>query len=46
MTTLHTNQDLSPDRLREVFGIFPSGMVAVAALVSGAPAGLAASSFT
>ena len=46
MTSLHTNQDLEPDRLREVFGIFPSGVVAVAAIVDGAPAGLAASSFT
>ena len=46
MTTLHTNQDLDRDRLREVFGIFPSGVVAVAALVDGAPVGLAASSFT
>jgi flavin reductase (DIM6/NTAB) family NADH-FMN oxidoreductase RutF len=46
MTLLHTNQDLDPARLREVFGIFPSGVVAVAALVDGAPVGLAASSFT
>ncbi|MET8153564.1 flavin reductase family protein [Actinoplanes sp. NPDC049668] len=46
MTTLRTNQDLSHERLREVFGIFPSGVVAVAALVNGVPVGLAASSFT
>ncbi|GIM91098.1 flavin reductase family protein [Paractinoplanes toevensis] len=46
MTNLRTNQDLDPARLREVFGIFPSGVVAVAALVDGVPAGLAASSFT
>lgn len=46
MTTLRTNQDLDHHRLREVFGIFPSGVVAVAALVNGAPVGLAASSFT
>lgn len=46
MTTLRTNQDLDPRRLREVFGIFPSGVVAVAAIVNGAPVGLAASSFT
>jgi hypothetical protein len=39
-----THQDLDPGRLREVFGIFPSGVVA--ALVGGAPVGLAASSFT
>ena len=43
---LQTNQDLDPRRLRDVFGIFPSGVVAVAALVNGVPAGLAASSFT
>ncbi|MBZ5737586.1 flavin reductase family protein [Nocardioides mangrovi] len=41
-----TNQDLDPARLREAFGIFPSGVVAVAAEVDGAPVGLAASSFT
>ncbi len=46
MTTLRTNQDLDRDRLREVFGIFPSGVVAVAASVDGVPVGLAASSFT
>jgi len=46
VTTLRTNQDLDRDRLREVFGIFPSGVVAVAASVDGAPVGLAASSFT
>jgi flavin reductase (DIM6/NTAB) family NADH-FMN oxidoreductase RutF len=46
VSTLRTNQDLDPDRLREMFGIFPSGVVAVAALVDGAPVGLAASSFT
>jgi flavin reductase (DIM6/NTAB) family NADH-FMN oxidoreductase RutF len=42
---LATNQDLDPDRLRQAFGIFPSGVVAVAAEVDGAPVGLAASSF-
>jgi flavin reductase (DIM6/NTAB) family NADH-FMN oxidoreductase RutF len=46
VTTLHTNQDLDPARLREVFGIFPTGVVAVAAVVDGLPVGLAASSFT
>lgn len=46
MSALRTNQDLGHHRLREVFGIFPSGVVAVAALVDGAPVGLAASSFT
>jgi flavin reductase (DIM6/NTAB) family NADH-FMN oxidoreductase RutF len=41
-----TNQDLDPDRLREAFGTFPTGVVAVAALVDGSPVGLAASSFS
>jgi flavin reductase (DIM6/NTAB) family NADH-FMN oxidoreductase RutF len=43
---LETNQDLDPRRLRDAFGIFPSGVVAVAAVVEGRPVGLAASSFT
>jgi flavin reductase (DIM6/NTAB) family NADH-FMN oxidoreductase RutF len=46
MTALQTNQDLDPRRLREAFGVFPSGVVAVAANVDGRPVGLAASSFT
>jgi flavin reductase (DIM6/NTAB) family NADH-FMN oxidoreductase RutF len=48
MTALHmpTNQDLDPVRLRTAFGVFPSGVVAVAAEVDGRPTGLAASSFT
>jgi flavin reductase (DIM6/NTAB) family NADH-FMN oxidoreductase RutF len=41
-----TNQDLDPVRLRQAFGIFPSGVVAVAAQVDGHLVGLAASSFT
>ncbi len=44
--TFPTNQDLDPVRLREAFGIFPSGVVAVAAKVDGRLVGLAASSFT
>lgn len=44
--TLATNQDLDPARLRQAFGIFPTGVVAVAAVVEGRPVGLAASSFT
>ena len=44
--SLPTNQDLDPGRLREVFGVFPSGVVAVAAEVDGVHVGLAASSFT
>ena len=46
LTQLTTNQDLDPVRLREAFGIFPSGVVAVAAEVDGRALGLAASSFT
>lgn len=41
-----TNQDLDPARLRQAFGAFPSGVVAVAAEVDGVLTGLAASSFT
>ncbi|WP_125566853.1 flavin reductase family protein [Nocardioides baekrokdamisoli] len=46
MTTFATNQDLSASALREVFGAFPSGVVALIADIDGAPVGLAASSFT
>lgn len=41
-----TNQDLDPLALRQAFGVFPSGVVAVAAEVDGVATGLAASSFT
>ena len=41
-----TNQDLDPARLRAAFGVFPTGVVAVAAEVDGRLTGLAASSFT
>jgi flavin reductase (DIM6/NTAB) family NADH-FMN oxidoreductase RutF len=46
MTDLVTNQDLDPMLLREAFGIFPTGVVAVAAEVDDTLVGLAASSFT
>jgi flavin reductase (DIM6/NTAB) family NADH-FMN oxidoreductase RutF len=46
LSPLTTNQDLDPARLREAFGHFPSGVVAVAAEVDGRLIGLAASSFT
>jgi flavin reductase (DIM6/NTAB) family NADH-FMN oxidoreductase RutF len=46
VTTFPTNQDLDPALLRQAFGIFPSGVVAVAAEVDGQLLGLAASSFT
>jgi flavin reductase (DIM6/NTAB) family NADH-FMN oxidoreductase RutF len=36
----------SAAELRRVFGAFPTGVTAIAALVDGAPAGIAASSFT
>ena len=45
-TALTTNQDLDPARLREAFGVFPTGVVAIAAEVEGQLIGLAASSFT
>ncbi|AUG80083.1 hypothetical protein CFP65_5377 [Kitasatospora sp. MMS16-BH015] len=46
--TVTTDLDpkLAPKALRQVFGAFPSGVTAVAALVDGHPVGLAASSFT
>lgn len=37
--------DLSPATLREAFGHFPSGVIAIAAQVDGARVGLAASTF-
>jgi flavin reductase (DIM6/NTAB) family NADH-FMN oxidoreductase RutF len=46
VSKLTTNQDLDPSRLREAFGVFPSGVIAVAARVDDALVGLAASSFT
>lgn len=45
-TALATNQDLDPQRLRQAFGVFPTGVVAIAAQIDGQPVGLAASSFT
>src|SRR6187397_2413881 len=41
-----TNQDLDVVALRTAFGMFPTGVVAVAAEVDGKLFGLAASSFT
>ncbi|MCX6400339.1 MAG: flavin reductase family protein [Propionibacteriales bacterium] len=46
MSNLTTNQDLDPVALRRAFGVFPTGVVALAAEVEGVPVGLAASSFT
>jgi len=39
-------ETLDPAELRRVFGAFPSGVIAIAAMIDGAPVGLAASSFT
>jgi flavin reductase (DIM6/NTAB) family NADH-FMN oxidoreductase RutF len=44
--SMQTNQDLDPARLRKAFGVFPTGVVAVAAEVDGRLTGLAANSFT
>lgn len=38
-------QTLDQARLRQVFGAYPTGVAAVAALIGGEPAGIAASSF-
>lgn len=46
MSTMATNQDLDPVALRQAFGVFPTGVVALAAEIDGVPLGLAASSFT
>jgi flavin reductase (DIM6/NTAB) family NADH-FMN oxidoreductase RutF len=40
------DRDLTPETLRNAYGIFPSGVTAVCALVNAKPTGLAASSFT
>jgi flavin reductase (DIM6/NTAB) family NADH-FMN oxidoreductase RutF len=40
------SQALSADRLRRVFGAFPTGVIAIASLVAAKPVGLTASSFT
>ena len=37
---------IDPAHLRRVYGTFPTGVAAVAALIDGAPVGMAASSFT
>lgn len=41
-----TTEVLDPARLRWVFGTYPTGVAALAAVVDGVPVGLAASSFT
>ncbi|MGD1239595.1 flavin reductase family protein [Mycobacterium seoulense] len=42
---MNSNKNLTPSTLREAFGHFPSGVVAIAAEVQGAREGLAASTF-
>jgi flavin reductase (DIM6/NTAB) family NADH-FMN oxidoreductase RutF len=42
---MDANGTLTPDRLREAFGHFPSGVIAIAAEVDGTRVGLAASTF-
>jgi flavin reductase (DIM6/NTAB) family NADH-FMN oxidoreductase RutF len=42
---MSTNSNLSPAALREAFGHFPSGVIAIAAEVDGERVGLAASTF-
>lgn len=52
MTVDHSTADsdpdsnFGPDQLRRVFGTFPTGVTAVAALIDSRPVGLAVSSFT
>jgi flavin reductase (DIM6/NTAB) family NADH-FMN oxidoreductase RutF len=38
--------DLTPERLRNAFAAYPSGVTAIAGMVDDAPVGMAASSFT
>jgi len=44
--THSTMRTMDPRELRRVFAAFPTGVTAIAALVDGAPVGLAANSFT
>ncbi|TKA03055.1 flavin reductase family protein [Actinacidiphila oryziradicis] len=46
VTAIRTRQGIEPGQLRRVFGAFPTGVTAIAALADGTPVGLAASSFT
>lgn len=45
MSGSHSQTNLDPASLREAFGHFPSGVIAIAAEVDGARVGLAASTF-
>ncbi|QLL09952.1 flavin reductase family protein [Mycobacterium vicinigordonae] len=42
---MNSNNKLTPTSLREAFGHFPSGVIAIAAIVDGVREGLAASTF-
>jgi flavin reductase (DIM6/NTAB) family NADH-FMN oxidoreductase RutF len=46
VTIVATEEALDPATLRSVFGAFPTGVTALAALVDGVPVGMAANSFT
>jgi flavin reductase (DIM6/NTAB) family NADH-FMN oxidoreductase RutF len=45
VVAMSANDNLTPSSLREAFGHFPSGVIAIAAEVDGEPVGLAASTF-
>lgn len=45
LASMNANSDLSPASLRDAFGHFPSGVIAIAAEVDGERVGLAASTF-
>jgi flavin reductase (DIM6/NTAB) family NADH-FMN oxidoreductase RutF len=45
MSAVNSTNDLTPSSLREAFGHFPTGVVAIAAQVGGVQEGLAASTF-
>ena len=45
MSGRHVQVDLSPTSLREAFGHFPTGVIAIAAEIDGTRVGLAASTF-
>ncbi|MGB7111837.1 MAG: flavin reductase, partial [Mycobacterium sp.] len=42
---MNTPENLTPSSLREAFGHFPSGVIAIAAEIDGVREGLAASTF-
>jgi flavin reductase (DIM6/NTAB) family NADH-FMN oxidoreductase RutF len=46
VSVVAVEEAVDPARLRQVLGAFPTGVTALAALVDGAPVGLAANSFT